>query len=119
MIIRIRESKEAGNFRTILLDRFLISSWLGTLQKQYGDRLTILAVAVESDEAEVRKVVNSLNLPIKWALGTPEFARSFGDIAAVPTLYLFDQTGSTNAIYYGAPPELHDTAETAIKTALK
>jgi thiol-disulfide isomerase/thioredoxin len=94
-------------------------SWLGTLQKQYGDRLTILAVAVESDEAEVRKVVNSLNLPIKWALGTPEFARSFGDIAAVPTLYLFDQKGSTQAIYYGAPPELHDTAEAAIKTALK
>jgi thiol-disulfide isomerase/thioredoxin len=94
-------------------------AWLGTLQKQYGDRIAILAIAVESDEVEVRKVVNSLNLPIKWAIGTPEFARSFGDIAAVPTLYLFDQTGSTKSIYYGAPPELHETAETAIKTALK
>src|SRR6185312_4915299 len=30
-------------------------TWLGTLKKQYGDRLAILAVAVESDEAEVRK----------------------------------------------------------------
>ena len=94
-------------------------SWLGSLKKQYGDRLVILAVAVESDEAEVRKIVNSLNLPLNWVIGTPEFARSFGDIAAVPTLYLFDQKGSTEAIYYGAPPELHDTAETAIKTALK
>jgi thiol-disulfide isomerase/thioredoxin len=94
-------------------------SWLGSLKKQYGDRLAILAVAVESDEAEVRKVVNNLNLPLNWVMGTPEFARSFGDIAAVPTLYLFDQKGSTEAIYYGAPPELHDTAEAAIKTALK
>lgn len=94
-------------------------SWLGSLKKQYGDRLVILAVAVESDETEVRKVVNSLNLPLNWVMGTPEFARSFGDIAAVPTLYLFNQKGSTEAIYYGAPPELHDTAESAIKTALK
>jgi thiol-disulfide isomerase/thioredoxin len=94
-------------------------SWLGNLKKQYGDRLAILAVAVESDEPEVRKVVNSLNLPLHWAIGSPEFARSFGDIAAVPTLYLFNQKGKTEAIYYGAPPELHDTAESAIKTLIQ
>ncbi|HEY7162473.1 MAG TPA: TlpA disulfide reductase family protein, partial [Acidobacteriota bacterium] len=49
-------------------------SWLGSLKKQYGDRLAIVAVAVESDEAEVRKVVSSLNLPLNWVIGTPEFA---------------------------------------------
>src|SRR5262245_10460626 len=94
-------------------------SWLGNLKKQYGDRLAILAIAVESDEPEVRKVVSSLNLPLHWAIGSPEFARSFGDIAAVPTLYLFNQKGATEEIYYGSPLELHDTAENAIKSLVK
>lgn len=93
--------------------------WLGSLKKKYGDRMTVLAVAVESDEDEVRKLTSSLDLPLRWAMGTPEFARGFGDINAVPTLFLFDGTGSLVDAYYGAPPDLHDKAENAIESVFK
>ena len=93
--------------------------WLGGLKSRYGDRLAVLAIAMESDEAEVRKVTESLKLPLLWSMGSPEIARSFGDISAFPTLFLFDASGKKAAIYYGAPPELHPTAEAALKTLLK
>jgi thiol-disulfide isomerase/thioredoxin len=93
-------------------------AWLGELKKRYGDKLEILAIAVESDEPLVREVVNKMKLPIRWAMGSPEVARSFGDISAVPTMFLFDQKGKTVEIFYGAPPELHPTAEKAIDSVL-
>lgn len=86
-------------------------AWLGEVQKKYGDRLVVLAVAVESEEADVRELVQSLNLPLLWTIGTPEAARAFGDISAVPTLFLFDEKGATAGIFYGAPPDLHAIAE--------
>ncbi len=94
-------------------------SWLGQLKKQYGDKLEIVAVAIESDEPEVKKVAEKLNLPLRWTMGSADVARSFGDISAVPTLYLFNTKGETVEIYYGAPPELHDLAERDIASALK
>lgn len=93
--------------------------WLGDLKSRYGERLVVLAIAMESDEAEVRKVTQNLKLPLRWAMGSPEIARSFGDISAFPTLFLFDSRGRQTAIYYGAPPEIHPTAEAALKSILK
>ena len=34
--------------------------WLGELKKRHGDRLAVLALAVESDEADVRKLATEL-----------------------------------------------------------
>lgn len=93
--------------------------WLGSLKKRYGDRLAVLAIAVESDEANVRKLVAELDLPLSWAMGTPEQVRAFGDIGAVPTLFLFDQSGRTAASFFGAPPELHTEAEARLASLLK
>ena len=93
--------------------------WLGELKKRHGDRLAIVAVAVQSEEPEVRKVVAGLNLPIVWTLGTPELGRSFGDVSAVPTLFLFGADGRTVAAYYGAPPTLHAEAEAALASLLR
>lgn len=94
-------------------------SWLGKVKQKYGDRIAVLAVAVESEEDEVRKVTASLDLPLRWAMGTPEFARSFGDISAVPTLFLFDDKGNIVDAYYGAPPDLHDKVEKDIDSVMK
>lgn len=85
--------------------------WLGELKRRYGDRLAIVAFAVESEEAKVRKLVDELRLPLTWAIGTPELMRAFGDVSAVPTLLLFDGAGRTAASFYGAPPSLHGEAE--------
>jgi cytochrome c biogenesis protein CcmG/thiol:disulfide interchange protein DsbE len=86
-------------------------AWLGELRRKHGDDLVVLAPAVESDEEGVRKMVAGLSPDIRWAMGTPELARAFGDISAVPTLFLFDRRGRTAHVFYGAPPTLHAEAE--------
>jgi thiol-disulfide isomerase/thioredoxin len=94
-------------------------AWLGALARRHGDKLAVLAVAIESDEADVRKLTASLGLPLRWAMGTPELARAFGDISAVPTLFVFDGEGKAAAAYFGAPPELHQEAEAKLTALLK
>lgn len=89
-------------------------SWLGELKKRHGDRLTVVTVAIESAEADVRKLADELDLPFIWTVGTPETVRALGDVSAVPTLLLFDRDGRTAATYFGAPPSLHAEAEAKI-----
>jgi thiol-disulfide isomerase/thioredoxin len=91
---------------------------LGEVGKRHGDRLAIVALAVESDEAAVRKVKDELGLPLIWAMANPDVARSFGDISAVPTLFLFDAEGRTVATFFGAPPGLHEEVEKALAPLL-
>jgi cytochrome c biogenesis protein CcmG, thiol:disulfide interchange protein DsbE len=93
--------------------------WLGTLKKKYGARVAVVGIAVESPEADVRKLTRELALPVRWALATPELARSFGDISAVPTLFLFDKTGKTAGVFYGAPPTLHAAVETKVAAVIR
>jgi thiol-disulfide isomerase/thioredoxin len=93
--------------------------WLGQLQKQYGDRLRVVAIATESEETKVRTLTTELNLPVTWVMGRAEVARAFGDVSAVPTLHLFDAKGQSVATYFGAPPDLHAKAESRIASLLK
>lgn len=93
--------------------------WLGEARKRHGDRLAIVALAVESDEAAVRKVKDELGLSLTWAMANPDVARSFGDISAVPTLFLFDAEGRTAATFFGAPPGLHAEVEKALAPLLR
>jgi thiol-disulfide isomerase/thioredoxin len=93
-------------------------AWLGELKKRYGDRLVVVALALESDEAGVRKLAAEMSLPLTWAMGSPEVARAFGDISAVPTLFLFDREGRTASVLYGAPPTLHADAQTKLASLL-
>lgn len=93
--------------------------WLGEVKKRYGDRVEVVAVAVESDEAGVRKVVGELGLPFVWVKGTPELVRTLGDVSAVPTLRVFDREGRTAAAFYGAPPDLHAAVETRLGELLR
>ena len=83
--------------------------WLGELKKQYGDKLEVVAFAVESPDDQVRSLVAQLSPEVRWAIASPELAREFGDVSAVPTLFVFDGTGRTARIAYGAPPDLHET----------
>ncbi len=92
--------------------------WLGEVKKLYGGRLAVLAVAAESDEAQVRQLAGGLRLPFVWAMGTPALFRSLGDLTALPTLLLFDRDGSTAATFYGAPPGLHAEVETKLASLL-
>ncbi len=93
-------------------------TWLGELRKRHGDRIAVLALAVESDEAKVHELAGQLDLPLLWAMGSPELVRTFGDISAVPTLFLFDGRGRAAGAYYGAPPDLHAQVEARISALL-
>jgi len=85
--------------------------WLGSLKKKYGDNVAILALAVESPEDKVRETVASLSPDLHWAITDTATAQAFGDITAVPTMFLFDRSGKTAKVMYGAPPDLHQQAE--------
>lgn len=93
-------------------------TWLGDVRKRHGDRVAVLAIAVESDDSQVRELTRQLGLPLRWAMGSPELARKFGDLSAVPTLFLFDGQGRAAGVFYGAPPDLHTEVETRIRALL-
>jgi len=88
--------------------------WLGEVKQKYGDRLAILALAVESPEPQVRSTVASLSPDLHWAIADAATAQAFGDITAVPTLFLFDRAGKTERVLYGAPPGLHEEVTKAL-----
>jgi len=92
--------------------------WLGELKRQNGDKLAILALAVESPEDQVRSTVSSLSPDLHWAIADAPTGVAFGDITAVPTLMLFDRTGRTSRVLYGAPPDLHDQVEKTLASLL-
>jgi thiol-disulfide isomerase/thioredoxin len=92
--------------------------WLGRLKRAHGDRLAVLALAVESPEAEVRTVATSLEPSLRWAIADAPTAQAFGDITAVPTLFVFDRQGRAAGVHYGAPPDLHEQVEKTIGALL-
>src|SRR5262249_27251032 len=85
--------------------------WLGELRKRPGNNLAIAALAVDSPENQIRSAASSLSPDIHWATPAAPTAQSFGDLTAVPTLFLFDSSGKTARVLYGAPPDLHDQVE--------
>jgi thiol-disulfide isomerase/thioredoxin len=93
--------------------------WLGELKRKHGDKLAILAFAVESPEDQIRSAVSSLSPDLHWAITDAPTAQSFGDITAVPTLFLFDRSGKTSRVLYGAPPDLHDQVEKSLDALLQ
>jgi len=93
--------------------------WLGDLRRRHGDRLAVLAIALESDEADVRRVASQNGAPLRWAMGTPDLARAFGDVSAMPTLLLFDAQGRSAGSFLGAPPGLHAEVEGKLEPLLR
>ena len=87
---------------------------LNALHRRHAGKLVVLAAALESAEAAVRRIRDELGLELRVAMGTPEMARVFGDLSAVPTLFVFDRQGRTRDSFFGAPPGLHAEVEQAL-----
>lgn len=79
--------------------------WMKEAAPGWGADVIPLAIAIKSDEARVRKVAAG---GLRIALGSDELIRQFGDIPAVPTLFVFDRKGNTVQVFYGAPDDLHE-----------
>jgi thiol-disulfide isomerase/thioredoxin len=92
-------------------------AWLPSLQKQYGDRATVIAIAVDSKLDEVRKMASSFKPNYPIVMGTPEVISAFGAVAAVPKLIVYDAQGRRSSVLYGAPPDLHRQIEAAVQKA--
>jgi thiol-disulfide isomerase/thioredoxin len=93
--------------------------WLGQVKQRFGDQVEVITVTVESEEPEVRKLIQSLTPPPRVVLGTDAVAASFGTITSVPTMFVFDRQGRTASIFYGAPEDLHQKAERLLNSLLK
>lgn len=93
--------------------------WLGELKQRYGEQVEVITVAVESEEAEVRQQIGALKHPLRVVMGTEALAASFSGITSVPTMFVFDRQGQTARVFYGAPEDLHQKAETLLRTLLK
>lgn len=87
---------------------------MGELQEAHPDDLQVVGIVVESPEDAVRKMVDRLELPFANVLGSPELALAFGDIVAVPTIFVFDRGGKLVKTFYGAPPTLKDELATLV-----
>jgi thiol-disulfide isomerase/thioredoxin len=92
-------------------------TWLPALQKKYGNQVTVLAIAVDSKLEEVRKVASSFKPNYPIVMGTADVIKAFGAVAAVPKLIVYDAHGRRAQVLYGAPPDLHQQIEAAVKNA--
>ncbi len=88
--------------------------WLAGLKAKYGDRLAVVALAVESPEAAVRAAAATVPKGILWAIADPPTAQAFGNVVAVPTMWIFDREGKAARVLYGAPPDLHASAQATL-----
>jgi thiol-disulfide isomerase/thioredoxin len=94
-------------------------AWLNQLTAKYGERVAVIAVAVDSPDADVRQFAGELKARYHIVQGTPQIISQFGDVAAVPKLFVFDRAGRRIQTLYGAPPDLHEKIESSIERALK
>jgi thiol-disulfide isomerase/thioredoxin len=93
--------------------------WLGAVRKKYGERVAVVALALESPEQEARTLAEQTGGGLRWAMATPEAGRAFGDITSVPTLFVFDREGKTARVLYGAPPDLHEQVGKTIESLVR
>jgi thiol-disulfide isomerase/thioredoxin len=92
-------------------------AWLPSLQKKYGTRATVIAIAVDSKREDVQQMAASFKPNYPIVMGTPEVIKAFGAVAAVPKLIVYDARGRRSKVLYGAPPDLHAQIEAAVKQA--
>jgi len=92
-------------------------AWLPSLQKKYGQRATVIAIAVDSTLEDVRKMAGSFKPNFPIVMGTPEVIDAFGAVAAVPKLIVYDAQGRRSSVLYGAPQDLHRQIEAAVQKA--
>ena len=94
-------------------------AWLPSLQKKYGDRATVIAIAVDSRAEDVERIARTLKPNYPIVMGTPEIVKAFGAVAAVPKLIVYDAKGLRSKVLYGAPPDLHQQIEAAVRAATR
>ena len=94
-------------------------AWLDQLQRTHGDKMAVVALTVDSPEADVRRMIAELKPSYDVIIGTPEIIAPFGAVAGVPKMFVFDAAGKRARVFYGAPPDQHQQVESVVKGLLK
>jgi len=94
-------------------------SWLGEIKRRNAEKVVVVAVAVESEEAQVRELTKGLGVPVSFVMSTSELIAPFGTFGSVPRMFVFDSQGKTAGIFYGATPDLHEKAGNLIDAISK
>jgi thiol-disulfide isomerase/thioredoxin len=79
-------------------------AWLSQLDPR---SVSVVAVAVESERAEVERARERSAIPGEVVMGGAEVVAAFGGIPAIPTLFVADARGRIVRTLVGAPPDLH------------
>jgi cytochrome c biogenesis protein CcmG, thiol:disulfide interchange protein DsbE len=93
----------AGSHGKVILLNFW-ATWCGPcraeipdlieLQTKYKDRLQIIGISVDDDDAaEVKKVVGETGINYPVALASPDVRTAYGGIVALPTSFVLDSEG--------------------------
>ena len=86
-----------------------LESYVVLGHRSYRNQVEVLLHSSESGQG-----LEGLSPDLHWAMTDASTAQAFGDITAVPTLFLFNRSGKTSRVVYGAPPDLHDQVETSL-----
>ena len=92
---------------------------LNTVQKKYAKDVTVLAIAVDSEREEAKRMADGVKASYAVVFGTPDIIKGFGAVAAVPKVLVFDRAGTLRSVIHGAPPDLDQRLDAAIGAALK
>ena len=93
--------------------------WLAELKKRYGERVIVIAIAVESEEKDVRELTKELQPSVNVVMGSESLVAPFGTLGSVPRMFVFDKTGKTANVFYGAPADLHEKVGRLIDSLLQ
>jgi len=92
--------------------------WLNDLQKRRKGEVEVVAIAVDSKEADVRRMVSDMKLSFSVVMGSAAVIKQFGEVASVPKLLIFDGSQRRTDVIYGAPPDLHQRIERIVGQAV-
>lgn len=93
--------------------------WLNRFLDRQPQEVEVLALAVSSDAKRVTELSAGLNPQIHVLMNSRQTSREFGEVRAVPTLYVFGPEGRLAQIFYGAPPDLHEKVRKLIGSLLE
>jgi thiol-disulfide isomerase/thioredoxin len=94
-------------------------TWLGDVTRRSNDKVVVLAVAVESEDPQVRERAKQVGESLNFVMASPELTAPFGTLGSVPRIFVFNPEGKTAGIFYGATPDLHDKLGKLIESLAK
>jgi thiol-disulfide isomerase/thioredoxin len=93
--------------------------FLSEVKQTHGDKVAVLAIALDSEEPDIRKLTRDLNAAVSFVSAAETEIAPFGVINSVPTMLIFNRDGKFDSAFYGAPQDLHEEVSKSLRALLK